>query len=1377
MRRFLCFALFAFIIIGCQKFRDELNALQKQIDLLTDRVDQLNANINSFSEIVREIQAGGYVKECVEVVDGGKSIGWRLVLSDGREIMLYNGKDGQDGQDGHTPIIGVRQDTDGLWYWTLDSVWLTDATGAKIRASGIDGQNGQDGKDAIAPQLKIENDYWYISIDGGQTWTQLEKAKGENGTDGQDGQDGDAFFQSVDVSNTEYVALTLSDGTVIRIPTWAAFEALRNLVNQMNTNLTALQEIVTALQNNDYVTSVAPYYENGVQLGYILTFSKSGSVIIYHGKDGKDGADGQDGQNGHDGLDGHTPVIGVRQDIDGLWYWTLDGEWLTDAGGEKVSASGIDGQNGKDAIAPQLKIENDYWYISTDDGETWTQLGKAKGEDGADGQDGQDGQDGADGDSFFQSVDVSSADYVVLTLADGTEIKIPTWKAFEELSERVAQINTNLASLQQIVTALQDNDYVQSVTPYIEGGVQKGYIISFTKSGSVIIFHGKDGTNGTNGQDGHTPVIGVRQFTDGQWYWTLDGEWLTDDTGEKVRANGIDGQNGQDGQDGQNGQDAIAPQLKIENDYWYISTDGGETWTQLGKAKGDDGTNGADGQDGDSFFRSVDISNPAYILLVLADGTEIRLNRHMAVSLNLSVPDDIPISSNEVIPIGYTVEGTTSPKTIVTASSDGNYKVRVVRSSATAGTIYVTCPAVYVDGFINVLLNDGYGNTDLKVLNFYERSLTLAEGLNYTIGYAGGTINIPVQYNFDYDLQLVDDAGSWITIVQTKAAVQSGTIQLSVAENTATTARSGQINVVPTNNPTNIYQTITVQQDRAPILIESISLDPSTWTLREGGTVGLTATISPSTADNQTLNWTTSSASVATVSSSGVVTGVAKGTATITATATDGSGKSATCAITVIDAYVDLGLSVEWATCNICENGLAGSPIEYGDYYAWGETETKDDYSWLTYKYGTSTTSLTKYNNDSSKGTMDNLTELQMSDDVAHAKLGGSLRIPTDEMWIELSTQCTWTWINLNGVNGMLVSASNGNSIFLPAAGYRNDTDIINVGAYGYYWSSSLDTDNPNNAWNMSFYSVSVNRNNYSRFRGRAIRPVYDDRIHPQSVSLNKSTLSMFVGNSKQLIATILPANVTTKTITWSSSTTRVATVDTEGHVTAVASGKSIITATTDDGKLTAQCEVRVIPEGAVDLGLSVFWATCNLGEEGFVNSPEEYGDYYAWGETATKANYSWGTYKFGTSSSGPFSKYNTLSEYGTVDNKTTLEMSDDVARKKLGSRWRMPTGDEFLELKNNCTVEWTTLNGVNGRKFTSKITGYTGKSIFLPAAGYKGGVISTPFYDASRGYYWSSSLYTGLTYNAYFILFDSQNTNMTSYQRCDGYSIRPVSD
>jgi len=187
-------------------------------------------------------------------------------------------------------------------------------------------------------------------------------------------------------------------------------------------------------------------------------------------------------------------------------------------------------------------------------------------------------------------------------------------------------------------------------------------------------------------------------------------------------------------------------------------------------------------------------------------------------------------------------------------------------------------------------------------------------------------------------------------------------------------------------------------------------------------------------------------------------------------------------------AAIDMGLSVKWANANLG----AGGPEGYGDYYAWGETETKDSYSWETYKWCNGDyNKLTKYNNNNSFGVVDNKTVLAPEDDVAHVKLGGNWRMPTDEEWKELIDNCTWTKKTQNGIKGLTITSNkNGKSIFLPAAGYRNEARLSSAGSCGYYWSSSLDTGTPDSAWGVDFNTDSVYRDDYYRCYGRSVRPV-----------------------------------------------------------------------------------------------------------------------------------------------------------------------------------------------------------------------------------------------------------------------------------------------
>ena len=188
--------------------------------------------------------------------------------------------------------------------------------------------------------------------------------------------------------------------------------------------------------------------------------------------------------------------------------------------------------------------------------------------------------------------------------------------------------------------------------------------------------------------------------------------------------------------------------------------------------------------------------------------------------------------------------------------------------------------------------------------------------------------------------------------------------------------------------------------------------------------------------------------------------------------------------------YVDLGLSVKWATCNIGSH----RPEEYGDYFAWGETQPKDNYDWNTYQYcNGSYYTLTKYCTDSDlgyNGFTDNLTTLLPEDDAATANWGGEWRMPTKAEFEELYNNTTVTWTQQGGVNGRLFTAANGNSLFLPAAGIRSFTSLQGVGYRGYYWQSSLYTDGPYFAWGFGFNSDSNNIAFGNRYYGFTVRPV-----------------------------------------------------------------------------------------------------------------------------------------------------------------------------------------------------------------------------------------------------------------------------------------------
>ena len=338
--------------------------------------------------------------------------------------------------------------------------------------------------------------------------------------------------------------------------------------------------------------------------------------------------------------------------------------------------------------------------------------------------------------------------------------------------------------------------------------------------------------------------------------------------------------------------------------------------------------------------------------------------------------------------------------------------------------------------------------------------------------------------------------------------------------------------------------------------------------------------------------------------------------------------------------YVDLGLSVKWATCNVGAN----KPEEYGDYFAWGETAPKEYYDWSTYKYcNGSGFTFTKYCNDSScgyNGFTDNKTILDPEDDAATANWGGAWRMPTKAELDELCNSCTWTWIDQNGVFGSKVVGKNGNSIFLPCAGYVYDgsSDL----RMGEYWSSTLHIY-PYYAYIVYFLGSITGQSSYAfRNEGRSIRPVYGELV--QQPATKQYIISVYsIEDSYGIVSgggTYDEGSLVTITATAKSGYKF--TEWNDGNT----DNPRIVTVT-KDAIYTAHFEKNNMNAGHeyVDLGLSVKWATCNVG----ATKPEEYGDYFAWGEVEPKEHYDWSTYKFG-------SRYNLFKychdSYGSVDNK-----------------------------------------------------------------------------------------------------------------------------
>ena len=470
--------------------------------------------------------------------------------------------------------------------------------------------------------------------------------------------------------------------------------------------------------------------------------------------------------------------------------------------------------------------------------------------------------------------------------------------------------------------------------------------------------------------------------------------------------------------------------------------------------------------------------------------------------------------------------------------------------------------------------------------------------------------------------------------------------------------------------------------------------------------------------------------------------------------------------------YVDLGLSVKWAKVNLG----ASSPEEFGDYYAWGETtpQSNGTYSWASYRWSAAgnSYSFTKYCSDYNYGNYYTVCDrnyvLDPQDDVASVKLGGNWRMPTDQEMDELLTNCTWTWDSSR--SGYIVSSKvNNNSIFLPSAG-RKYSNKIESGV-GYYWTSSHESVYSSQqyyAQGLYFTSSSHTFSSSLKCNGLSVRPVYSDNDIPVSYVANYelNQIELTPGHYYMLRAYIYPEVATNQEVTWASSDESIATVSSDGKVTAVAEGNATITITSVDGGKTAYCQVLVTPDAVpdyVDLGLSVKWGTKNVG----ASFPENYGNHFSWGEITTKTDHSWSTYRFGSQSS--------LTKYSKTDGLVTLEPEDDAAYVNIGEDWRIPSSSEWKELTDNCTWTWEARNGTRGLRIVSKING---NSIFLPASGYQ--FNNRHLYSGRECFYWMSEVNTSNQSEALCrILSASVYSNVADgvSERKNGMSIRPIYD
>ncbi len=455
--------------------------------------------------------------------------------------------------------------------------------------------------------------------------------------------------------------------------------------------------------------------------------------------------------------------------------------------------------------------------------------------------------------------------------------------------------------------------------------------------------------------------------------------------------------------------------------------------------------------------------------------------------------------------------------------------------------------------------------------------------------------------------------------------------------------------------------------------------------------------------------------------------------------------------------FVDMGLSVKWATCNLG----ASSPELMGDSFSWGmmgkatylpanETGREYDYYYSSSYY-----------------------ELPFSMDAASQRYASEwIRMPTQAECEELvnTTNCKWEKTTLNGQSVYKVTSKiNSNVIYIPLCGWwalgnysftgqlrlwsKTQCGISGMAnSTDYAYALCVDSDNPNTPTVGGRYKP----------LGLPIRAVMETPVAITDITLNKTSIRIANGSYFNLTASVSPTNSFDKIVRWSSSNTSVATVDQNGQVTAVANGSATITVATRDGSVSATCAVTVVTStavsGSVDMGTGVYWATENLGN----TSSKPMGDTYRWGETTAATQSGWSYYSL-SDNSGNVTKYN------ASDGKTVLESSDDAAYKKLTSpskKWYIPTHEEWTDLLSNCDLSYE-------------------NSQFVLTSRFNGNKLYFKSNDDDSFYLWTSTVYIynnsaqnykyARTVRFYLDSDDDEQYNVGYQPRHNVFYIRPV--
>lgn len=361
------------------------------------------------------------------------------------------------------------------------------------------------------------------------------------------------------------------------------------------------------------------------------------------------------------------------------------------------------------------------------------------------------------------------------------------WQELEKHEQRISKLenmcqkfNWDIYEMQNVIKAIKERDYLISVT-----STQNQYVLLFAEAGKIVINKHSEG----NEHDVSVPAIGVKHDSDGNWYWTLSGEWLTDQNGERIRANGTDGQ------DGNKGLDAITPKFKIKDGYWMISYDDGKTWELIGDATGENG------KDGDSFFKDVKVTD-IDVTLILADGTSVVIPRQStdAALVDIIFSDmGVGMTPGSTRQVNFTLANA-DENTLVKAVAQNGWRVKVAMTSVSEGYLTVTAPDPMEEDEIIVFVYDGNGRTIMKTINFVTGVISVSMETKSVSGRAS-EFSVDLETNLDVDIEVPSVAGSWITCqtAPTKA-MNKMTCTFSVTDNFSGSTRTASVLIKDRNS-------------------------------------------------------------------------------------------------------------------------------------------------------------------------------------------------------------------------------------------------------------------------------------------------------------------------------------------------------------------------------------------------------------------------------------------------------------------------------------------------------------------------------------------------------------------------------------------------